>query len=404
MDQSCDFLIIGAGIVGLTVAYELNQRLPAAKIIIIDKEAQAGKHASGRNSGVLHSGIYYSSDTLKAKVCADGARRMIAFAEEHGIAYKKNGKVIVTRSENDQATVEKLLKNAAENGIRSWAIDNQQLRELEPYVAEDTFGIYSPDTAVIDNSIVVQTLTKLLQDKGVEFHWNQAFIKTISPGTINTTNNRFSFGHLFNCAGAYADKVAKAFDTAHEYALVPFKGIYWKLHDNAKHLVNANIYPVPDINLPFLGVHLTRNIHGDVYVGPTAIPAFGRENYGLVSGIAFKESVEIMTQLARMYAGNNNNFRQLSHAELSKYLKSNFLSAAQKLVPCLKSEDMIPTPKAGIRPQLINISTKKLEMDYILLEKQHSTHILNAISPAFTSAFAFAELIVESGFNGARVD
>lgn len=395
-ENSYDYLIVGAGIVGLTVAHELKTRFPAARIGILDKEANAGVHASGRNSGVLHCGIYYGSDTLKAKVCAVGATRMMGFAQEHGIPYSKSGKVIVATSDKELPTVERLLNNAAENGIRAWRIDEKELLEIEPYAARGPAAIYSPDTAVIDSRAVVNRLTVLLEQQGVQFLWRNGFKKVGGPGEIVTDQGKLSYGYLFNCAGAYADVVAKSFGLAEEYALVPFKGIYWKLRPEAEHLVRANIYPVPDIDLPFLGVHLTRVISGDVYVGPTAIPALGRENYGLIEGIRPLEAMEVGYRLAGMYLSNRHNFRHMAHLELSKYLKHNFVAAAQRLLPSITSEDMIPTPKAGIRPQLINLREGKLEMDYIFQHTEHSTHVLNAISPAFTSSFAFAEMIVNS--------
>ncbi len=395
-ENSYDYLIVGAGIVGLTVAYELIGRNPAARIAIMDKELKPGLHASGRNSGVLHSGIYYSSDTLKAKVCAAGAARMMEFAQEHQIPYTKSGKVIVATSEKDISTVERLLRNAHENGIRSWRITEKELMEIEPYAAPGPDAIYSPDTAVINSNAVVNRLTVLLEKRGVAFLWGHDFKNLDRPGVAVSSLRKLGYGYLFNCAGAYADVVAKNFDLAGEYALTPFKGIYWKLRPEAEHLVRANIYPVPDIDLPFLGVHLTRVISGDVYVGPTAIPALGRENYGLLQGIRPAEALEVGYHLASMYWSNRNNFRRMAHLELAKYRKHNFLTAAQRLLPALTAEDMIPTAKAGIRPQLVNLREGKLEMDYILQHTEHSTHVLNAISPAFTSSFAFAEMIVNS--------
>lgn len=395
-----DYLIVGAGIVGLTVAHELKKRFPSTRIGLLDKEGNAGMHASGRNSGVLHSGIYYGSDTLKAKVCAAGATRMMDFAREQGIPCSKSGKVIIATSEKELPTVERLLRNASENGIRAWRIDEKQLSEIEPHAARGPAAIYSPDTAVIDSRAVVNRLVTLLAQQDVQFLWGHGFRKTGLPGEIITDQGKLSYGYLFNCAGAYADVVARDFGLADEYALVPFKGIYWKLRPEAEHLVRANIYPVPDIDLPFLGVHLTRVISGDVYVGPTAIPALGRENYGLIQGIRPLEALGVGYRLTGMYLSNRHNFRRLAHLELSKYWKHNFLQAAQRLMPCIAAEDMVPTPKAGIRPQLINLREGKLEMDYIFQHTDRSTHVLNAISPAFTSSFAFAEMIV-NGSNAA---
>lgn len=390
-----DYVIVGAGIVGLTVASELKRRWPAASIAVLEKEAAPGMHASGRNSGVMHCGIYYGSDTLKAKVCAAGARKMIEYAEAEGIAVNRCGKVILATGEEQLPTVDKLLRNAHENQIAAFKIDEQQLKEIEPYAASGVAAILCPDTAVIDSASIVQRMRDKLVNQGVEFLFGCSFFGRNGDKSIRTSQGDIGYDFLVNCAGAYADVVAKSFGVGQEYALVPFKGIYWKLSKDANHKVRSNIYPVPDVSMPFLGVHLTRVISSDVYVGPTAIPAFGRENYGIFKGINLGESLGIGCQLAGMYLRNENNFRKLAHVEMGKYKKANFLAAAQKLMPSLRLDEMVPTPKAGIRPQLVNIHTRKLEMDYILEKTGDSLHVLNAISPAFTSSLAFAELIVD---------
>ncbi|WP_045778298.1 L-2-hydroxyglutarate oxidase, partial [Methylocucumis oryzae] len=336
-----DVVIIGTGIVGLTVAYEILQRQPSSKIALLDKESDVAKHASGRNSGVMHCGIYYASDTLKAQVCAKGAQRMRLFAEAEAIAYRACGKVILATSEQQLPVVDKLLTNAQQNHIPAERIDNQQLRELEPYAATELAAIYCPTTAVIDSLAVVTRLRDKLLAQGVKFFFNTRVVGAQQSQSIQTTDGTFSYGFLVNCAGAYADTIAKYFGLAEDYALVPFKGIYWKLTADAAPKVRANIYPVPDISLPFLGVHLTRVINNDVYIGPTAIPAFGRENYQLTEGLSVGESLDISWQLLKMYARNANNFRKLAHLEIAKYRKENFLQAARKLMPSLTGDDMV---------------------------------------------------------------
>lgn len=393
--QTYDFIIIGAGIVGLSTARELKKRQPGATIAILDKEDFLGVHASGRNSGVLHCGIYYGRDTMKAKVCAEGAKRMMQFADETGISYRKDGKVILATSEDQLPTVERLLRNAEYNGVRAEKIDNKTLHEYEPAAAESAAAIYCPDTAVIDSPAVLAELRKQLMAQGVKFYFGVLADKIEGANTLKTDGDDFTFGYLFNCAGSYADVFAKNCGLAQDFELVPFKGLYWKLSSDANHLVRANIYPVPDISMPFLGVHLTRMISGDVYIGPTAIPALGRENYGIFKGAKLGESIQIGFKLAAMYLSNQNNFRRLAHAEMAKYKKSYFLDAVQKLCPAVRDQDMVHTNKVGIRPQLVNIKTNQIEMDYIFENTDHSLHVLNTISPAFTSAFAFAEMIVD---------
>ena len=394
-----DYLVVGGGIIGLTVARELRKRYPAASIAVLEKEAALGKHASGRNSGVLHSGIYYDSSTLKAKVCAEGARRMKAFAAEHGINCQHSGKVIVATSPQDLPVIDRLLKNAQENGIRAERLDEQGIHQIEPHAGVYQQGIHCPDTAVIDSKAVLSKLRELLTAEGVEIFFN-APVTTIDVKArkVITPAGEFSYGYLFNCAGASADKVAKHYGLGLDYTLVPFKGIYFKLRPERAHLVHANIYPVPDINQPFLGVHLTRVASGEVYAGPTAIPALGRENYGILQGAQLGESLRVGFEVSKMYLANHQNFRQLVHTELGKYRKKNFFAAVRKLMPELTCDDLVPSDKVGIRPQLINMREKKLEMDYVIEKSPDSLHVLNAISPAFTSSLAFAEWIVdESG-------
>ncbi len=396
MKQSVDYLIVGGGIIGLTVARELRKRYPAASIAVLEKEAALGKHASGRNSGVLHSGIYYDSSTLKAKVCAEGARRMKAFAAEHGINCQHSGKVIVATSPQDLPVIDRLLKNARENGIRAERLDEQGVRRVEPHAGVYQQGIHCPDTAVIDSKAVLSKLRELLTAEGVNIFFSAPVTSVeVAARKVIAPVGEFNYGYLFNCAGASADKVAKHYGLGLDYTLVPFKGIYFKLRPERAHLVNANIYPVPDINQPFLGVHLTRVASGEVYAGPTAIPALGRENYGILQGAQLGESLRIGFEVSMMYLANRQNFRQLVHTELGKYRKKNFFAAVRKLMPELTYDDLVPSDKVGIRPQLINLQEKKLEMDYVIEKSPDSLHVLNAISPAFTSSLAFAEWIVD---------
>lgn len=390
-----DFVIVGGGIIGLTVAKEIKRRQPVATIAILEKEERLGVHASGRNSGVLHCGIYYGADSLKAKVCANGARRLMAYADEYGINYRKDGKVIVAPEAKELSTVERLMKNAADNQIRAERIDNKQLHELEPSAPECAAAIYCPDTAVIDSPAVLVKLREQLIEQGVVFLLNTKVTGKKGDNALETNQGDIGFGYMINCAGAYADRIAALYGLAGEYILVPFKGLYWKLSEAGNPKIRANIYPVPDISMPFLGVHLTRVISGDVYVGPTAIPALGRENYGILKGAKLGEATNIGLKLAMMYLQNNNNFRKLAHVELLKYNKAFFLKAAQRLCPSLTSDELVPTHKVGIRPQLVNKKTNKIEMDYIFESTPNTLHVLNAISPAFTSSFAFADLIVD---------
>jgi L-2-hydroxyglutarate oxidase len=395
ISNSFDFIIVGAGIVGLTISFELKKRYPKASILILEKELDLGMHASGRNSGVLHSGVYYGNTTLKAKVCSKGAKLMRDFAAEHKIHCEKLGKIIIATSDNDLPIIKQLLNNAKNNNVNAIHVNEKEIREIEPFASPYKEGIFCPDTSVIDSKSVIFTLKKILKQKGVKFLFSTPILEVFSNQKyISTAKGNFSYGFLYNCAGANADLIAKKFGFAEKYTLIPFKGIYYKIKSAKNYLVRSNIYPVPDIRQPFLGVHLTRVASGDVYIGPTAIPAFGRENYGIIKGIQPSEGIKILRQISLMYFKDKNNFRQLVHSEVRKYLKPFFLASAKKLMNSLKSEDIELSSKVGIRPQLVNTINQELEMDYILEGDDHSMHILNSISPAFTSSFAFAEWII----------
>jgi (S)-2-hydroxyglutarate dehydrogenase len=391
-----DYLIIGAGIVGLTIARELSTRFPLAKIIILEKENNPGKHASGRNSGVLHTGIYYPANTLKAKFCKEGADLLFAYAKEHHIPVRKDGKIIVAVSAENALGLDKLLENAKANHISAERINREEIRELEPYACAEFGGIYCKDTAVIDSLGVLQKLQQQLVSNNVSISCNQAVVAIDETQQIvRTQNQAYGYGMLINTAGAYADTVAKLMGVGLEYRLIPFKGTYYKLKQSIAHKIRASIYPVPNPELPFLGVHLTRVISGDVYVGPTAIPAFGRENYRSLQGVKLAETLGISAQLLKLYRKNTQSFRKLVHTEVSHYTKAGITKSARRLMNQLEPSWLTTSSKVGIRPQLLNTQEGRLEMDFVIKKGRQSLHVLNSISPAFTSSFAVAKHIVD---------
>jgi len=389
-----DFLIVGAGIVGLSIAREIKIREPGAKIKILEKESRLGMHASGRNSGVLHTGIYYPPGTLKAKLCKAGADAMFAYAEANSIPVRRDGKVIVATSEENARGLSKLMANADANGIRAKRVNSDEISQIEPHARSEFGGIYCQDTAVIDSVMVLETLRAQLMAQGVTIDTDQTLIGIDDEQrTAVTQNRKYSYGQLINAAGAYADQVARLAGVGKHYQLVPFKGLYYKLAPEVSGLIRSSIYPVPNEALPFLGIHFTRVINNEVYIGPTAIPALGRENYGVLSGASPIEALTIGAQLAQLYVSNPQNFRNLVHSEIPHYRKASFIAAACRLVKQLEPDWVKHSPKVGIRPQLVNTRDVRLEMDFVVEQGSHSIHVLNAISPAFTSAFAFAEWI-----------
>ncbi len=390
-----DFLVVGAGIVGLTTALEIRKRYPHEDICVLEGEQTLGVHASGRNSGVLHSGIYYSPGTLKAKVCSDGSRRMKQFALENGIKVADTGKLIVAVNETEVPVLDRLMSNAQASRIEARKLGPAEILAIEPHVSA-LAGIHVPSTSVIDGNGVLGVLRLKLEEQHITIHFGQR-VSGIDARTrtVFCGENRYQYGILFNCAGAHADRLAKMMGLADDFVLVPFKGIYYKIRQDRNHIVRASVYPVPDLSVPFLGVHFTRVANGDVYVGPTAIPALGRENYGILGGLHVTEAGNILWELGKLYVRNGVSFRRMVHSELSKYWKRSFLKAAQRLIPEVKGDDLMPTSKVGIRPQLVNSRLGKLEMDFVVEKSPTSIHVLNAISPAFTGAFAFSEYVVD---------
>lgn len=394
MMHEAEFLIVGAGIVGITLARELLEQ-GADKIIIMEKEAGLGFHASGRNSGVLHAGIYYPPHTLKAQLCLKGNLLLQEYCTKKGLPLLKAGKVIVARNQNELPTLLHLHDQAKENGAKVELIDETQLVSIEPNAKTFQKALYSHYTAMVDNKAILNSLYQdLLQTQRVSFLFNAELKKLKDEFTAESSQGDIRFKQFVNTAGAYADKVAHLFNVGKEYYFIPFKGIYQKLKPEKAHLVNGNIYPVPNLENPFLGVHFTRNIHGDVYVGPTAIPAFGRENYGILQGID-KEMLNIIKNEIILYCSNPL-FRKVAHEEPKKYIAKYFYRDARRLVKELQPDWLTRATKVGIRPQLINVQDKKLMMDFLVVQEKHSLHVLNAISPAFTSSMAFAKYIVQT--------
>ncbi|MCS7163665.1 MAG: L-2-hydroxyglutarate oxidase [Thermodesulfovibrio sp.] len=393
-------IICGAGITGLSIARELV-RNGIIDITIIEKEQTLGKHASGRNSGVLHAGIYYTPDSLKAKFCLKGNMLMRQYCKEKGLTLIENGKVIVTKREDEIPTLYELYRRAKSNGANVELIDKKTLKEIEPYAKTCGEALYSPFTAVVNPQEILNSLEKELQEKGVRL-LRGVIIKGYEKGnTLKTNQGTLSFDFFVNAAGAHADKIAHSFGLAKHLKILPFKGLYKKLIKDKSYLVRGNIYPVPNLKNPFLGVHFTKVHDGTVYVGPTATPALGRENYRVFDDLGL-ETLKILWRDFLLII-NNEKFRSTALNEIKKYIKINFYRDVKNMVEGISSEDLLPSKKVGIRPQLIDIKKKELVMDFVVIKDANTLHILNAISPAFTSAFAFAEYVVKEYILGSKL-
>jgi len=391
--NECNFLIIGAGITGLTIARALILR-GQKKIIVIEKEEKIGVHASGKNSGVLHAGIYYTPNSLKARFCVEGNRMLTEYCESRNIRLNRCGKVIVATDKNKLSSLYELQRKAVQNGVDSRIINSSELKDFEPYAYTYKDAIFSPDTSVFNPKEILDSIyNELIESGHVKILFNTSFLNPSSDNTVLTSNGQLKYGSLINASGAYSDKIAHSFGTAENYRILPFLGTYSKIREKNSEFVRGNVYPVPDDRTPFLGIHFTRSHDGTVYIGPTAIPAIGRESYDFVSGISL-ESIPILYRDFVMFLSNSA-FRDNALSEVRKYLSSYLFEEAKKMIPSIEKDQVIHSNKAGIRPQLVDWSKKDLVMDFIVIEKGNTLHILNAISPAFSSSMAFAKYVAD---------
>lgn len=388
-----DFLIIGAGIVGLTVAYELKKQFPDASITIVEKESQAGLHASGRNSGVLHAGFYYTADSLKAKLCRDGNLAWRTYCEENELTLNHCGKLVVARNDEELKGLDELYKRGQVNGVELEMISAEQAQEIEPNVYTLESALWSPTTATVNPKEVVASIQQKITKQGVSVVNNTAYVSR-KDNEVVTNNGNYRPKYLINTAGLYADKIAKDYGFSKDYKILPFKGLYLYANDNGLKL-KTNVYPVPNLKNPFLGVHFTVTAENKTKIGPTAIPAFWRENYIGLEHFNLKELIDIIGIDASLFLSNSFGFRELAFEEMQKYSKKKLVELAGSLLKNIDQNDFKEWGKPGIRAQLINTKTKQLEMDFKFEGDAKSFHVLNAVSPAFTCALPFSQLIVE---------
>jgi L-2-hydroxyglutarate oxidase len=396
-----DICIIGAGMVGLSIAHQLLANFNNLSILIIDKEPKVGSHGSGRNSGVLHAGVYYQPDSLKAKVCVAGAKRLREWCEDEQLPVLSCGKVITPQKVDLDNQLEILLARGLKNGAAVEIIDQQQFNELVPHGRTTTGrALWSPDTCVVKPILVVERLHQRLKERGVKFLMANSELE-FSPNNqqIKLDSSTVTYGHLFNCAGLQADRIAHSFDIGKHYTMLPFKGSYWQLKANAPFKFNTNLYPVPDLDVPFLGVHATPSIDGVTYLGPTATPALGRENYKGLDGVEPLMALEFLRHMVTQVIIDKKMRNYVSNQAFD-WTPKNFLNAVKAIIPKIEMIHIERSSKVGIRSQLYDKNKKELVQDFVMLNANSSTHVVNAISPGFTASFALADHILEnSKFN-----
>ena len=390
---TADLVVIGGGVVGLSLADSWLSRHPSDTVVVYDKEDHLAAHASGRNSGVLHAGFYYAPDSLKARLTRDGNEMLKEFCRERGVALRETGKVVVTTSESQLPTLMTLLERGRANGVELELIDERGLAELEPLARTVESALWSPNTAVASPAGVVEALADRVRERGGRVVLGNE-VTGAGPGWVmSVLEGRVVAGHIINAAGLYADTVAHWFGFGQDYRMLPFKGLYWYGNWEPGRL-QRHVYPVPDPRNPFLGVHLTVTVDGRAKIGPTAIPALWREDYGGVNGLRGDELWDVVRSYPRFLTSKHHDVPGLLRAELPKYSRSYLVKQAAALVPSVRPSDFTERGKPGVRAQLLHVPSGKLEMDFVVEGDEQSTHMLNAVSPAWTSSLAVADYVV----------
>jgi L-2-hydroxyglutarate oxidase len=393
MKTNTDFLVIGGGVIGMRLALEAKRRYPGSVVTLIEKERQIGLHASGRNSGVLHAGFYYTADSLKARFTREGNLTLTRYCEERGLKINKCGKLVVAQDERQLAGLRELLVRGRRNGVDLHEITTREAREIEPRVKTCRQALFSPSTSSVDPSEVMAALLADAITAGVRMETNTAYRGCDEFG-VATNRGRFSAGYVINAAGLYADRVARDFGFSRDYRILPFKGLYL-YSDEPAGSIRTNIYPVPDLHNPFLGVHFTVAVDGRVKIGPTAIPALWRENYRGFSNFSAQEMLEITGLELGLLWRNEWGFRRLAFTELSKHSRGKMVKLASELATDVTERNYSRWGKPGIRAQLYDMKKHRLEMDFRFEGDARSFHVLNAVSPAFTCALPFTRYLFD---------
>jgi len=392
--NTADFLVIGGGIIGICVAAELKRRHPDCAVTLIEKEATCGEHASGRNSGVLHAGFYYTADSLKAKFTRQGNAELTDFCRDRSLPLNACGKLVVAQNETELRLLDELLRRGRANGVTLEEVDEQAAREIEPRAITLERALYSPTTSSVDPVAVLRAMEQEARRLGVAIHCDAAFLDQ-RDDVIKTTIGDFQAGYVVNAAGLYADAVAGKFGFSRDYRILPFKGLYLYSNEPAGAL-RTNIYPVPDLRNPFLGVHFTITVDGHAKIGPTAIPAFWREQYGGGKRFRLSELSEILLRQFVLLFSARFGFVRLAVEELRKYSRARMVLLASKMARDVTPDQYRRWGKPGIRAQLLNVRTRQLEMDFVFEGDRRSFHVLNAVSPGFTCCLPFSRFVCDT--------
>jgi len=391
--QHFDCAVIGGGIVGLSVAWVILKRRPEIRIAVLEKEDNWARHQTGRNSGVIHSGIYYKPGSLKAQLCREGNRRMAEFCETHGIPYEVCGKVIVATMTSELPRLDNLYQRGIANGLELRKLSASEVREIEPHVS-CLAGISVPSTGIVDFAAVCRKLAELIRARGGDLRLStkvERFRTDGTEGVLETSGDALAARWIVNCAGLHSDRLAELAGEKPPARIVPFRGEYYELKAERRHLVRNLVYPVPDPQFPFLGVHFTRMIDGSVHAGPNAVLSLKREGYHRTS-FDVRDFVETMTYPGfwRLAAKHAKYGLEEVHRSFSKRA---FVRSLQRLIPEICEEDLVPG-EAGVRAQALRPDGGLVD-DFLIVKGPCAIHVCNAPSPAATASLEIGRVIAK---------
>jgi L-2-hydroxyglutarate oxidase LhgO len=392
MREKYDHLIVGGGIVGLSVGLELLIKYPNARVLLVDKEERTGVHASGRNSGVLHAGFYYSPDSLKAKFCLQGNLELREIIAADSIPLNECGKVVVAQNEEDLERLEALFQRGITNGVNLELLPEADLARVEPLAKTYKKFLWSPMTAVSNPEMVTESIKSRFLQRGGQIRIN-ASASFNKDGEVSIDGQKLNADNIINAAGTGAIHLAHSAGVGHDYSQLPVLGLY-KITLSKNLPLSRLVYPVPNPKNPFLGVHFTLTVDGSVKIGPTAIPVLGREQYSLQDMPDLLDIRSSFSSLFAMIKDSPKNLLNLAVTELPKVSLRVLTESGALLVPSSNNKIVWNTKKPGMRAQLVNLTTGKFEMDYVVRKHNNQVHILNAVSPGWTSSIPFARWII----------
>ncbi|MFQ5661476.1 MAG: L-2-hydroxyglutarate oxidase [Gammaproteobacteria bacterium] len=378
------FLIIGGGILGISTAWQLQQRYPDKKVLVLEKEDRLARHQTGHNSGVIHAGVYYQPGSLKVKFCKLGVKATIGFCKEHHLPFEQCGKLLVATDQFETKRMEGLMQRCRQNGIDAERLDRDQLAESEPNV-NGVGALFVRTTGIVDYKQVCRKMAECFREYGGSLILNAEVVDILENDKgleVVTTDGRYNCDYLISCAGMMADRITRMHGLAAEFQIIPFRGEYYRLAPDKSEMIRHLIYPIPDPSLPFLGVHLTRMIDGSITVGPNAVLGWKREGYGRVN-FSLPDTWQ-MLRFRGFWKVLQNNLGSGLDEMKNSWWKRGYLKRVRKYCPQLTAEDLLPYP-AGIRAQAV-LCDGTLVHDFLFSESPRGLHVCNAPSPAATSA------------------